>query len=235
MQCCGAGRGLGGASKFVCKFAASWDAVRQKAKIFKYLKHIGSASHQSPQMAWPRICKTLFFSTQVSYCNMSLNLSCNLSNFMLLSRNSPNKSFDVICWCGVRYVPPNLFHATPFFSQRSLKIKKVTITSVKNNNNKGWQGIHLHLRFKYEVNFSVQNLQNWAEHRRNNVIHDMTCFSMESLCCYISWWVVHWVMQLTGTSIVSLYLQHRLQQFSPWSGRTTFRSVTRTYYQNVGK
>ena len=43
------------------------------------------------------------------------------------------------------------------------------------------------------------------------------------LLVIISWWVTNWALQLI--SIVSLYLQDCLHQFSPWSGTTIFGAV----------
>ena len=40
--------------------------------------------------------------------------------------------------------------------------------------------MHLHVRFKYEVNISVPNLQNWAGHRKYNVIFVVTFLGVES-------------------------------------------------------
>ena len=56
----------------------------------KKQQNIGSTSHQSSRKAWPRICNSfkLFifvFSNQVRYFNLSLDLSFNVSDFMLFS------------------------------------------------------------------------------------------------------------------------------------------------------
>ena len=99
--------------------------------------------------------------------------------------------------------------------QRSVKMEKwlqVYITSGfvvwKVSMNKRRHGIRLHLRFKFEVQIFSPKIENCEIERGIAEIMPITLLlvcSMESFCCYISWWVMNCVIQLT--SIVFLCLQ----------------------------
>ena len=114
-------RGLGGRLEVAlcCERARELWMRREKKQ-----QYIGSTSHQSLRKAWPRICNSFkhfifVFSTQVSYFNLSLKLSFNLSDFMFFSetlagtvicllvlpRTSPRMSYhNVFCFFHFLYV-----------------------------------------------------------------------------------------------------------------------------------
>ena len=106
--------------------------------------------------------------------------------------------------------------------------KNTNATKTCNNNPKqkqqGRQWIALNVRFKYGNKNSDRNPQNWAGHRSNSTCPLTTCsMYRDRFFGHISLWVTNSVVQLI--SIVSLRLEGRLHQFSPWSGRTTFGDV----------
>ena len=95
-----------------------------------------------------------------------------------------NKShFDVMFLHDVISVPTKVWNASPFFVfapefMTAPKLRKQTAAltrGVENIFQNEWFGKHLHIRFQYDVEISVWNLQNWAWDRR------ITPFS---------WWLV---------------------------------------------
>ena len=76
--------------KFANLLSAASELASSEMRREKKQQYIGSTSHQSSRKAWPRICNSFkhfifVFSTQVSYFNLSLKLSFNLSDFMFFS------------------------------------------------------------------------------------------------------------------------------------------------------
>ena len=132
-------------------------------------------------------------------------------------------------WHGVPYTLdwdaiPSYFFPGCMTDRKMRKNEKVTITSVKKQTKKGWFGIHLHVRFKCVVKFSVPKVKKLSGASQISRYFVITWFIYGIVFLVISldgWRIGQWNLY----RCCSMCLQHCLHQFSPWSKTMNFWQI----------